>query len=78
MLQVHRDVMRQIEAIPVRSTTRTEIYRRLHAAKDHIDGAIGSEILLADMAAIACMSTHHFLRLFKKTFGETPHQYLSR
>ena len=29
------------------------------------------------MAGIACMSVHHFLRLFKAAFGETPHQYLT-
>ncbi|MEP7220005.1 MAG: helix-turn-helix transcriptional regulator, partial [Bacteroidota bacterium] len=33
---------------------------------------------LADMAKIACLSPHHFLRLFKHAFQETPHQYLTR
>jgi AraC-like DNA-binding protein len=31
---------------------------------------------LADMAQIAFMSPHHFLRSFKQAFGVTPHQYL--
>lgn len=78
LLQVHRNVARDIEKLPaVRRSTRTEIYKRLHAAKEFIDGSIGEEITLLQMARAACMSVHHFLRLFKAAFGETPHQYLT-
>jgi AraC-like DNA-binding protein len=30
------------------------------------------------MAAVACLSKYHFLRLFKSTYGITPMEYVSR
>jgi transcriptional regulator GlxA family with amidase domain len=30
------------------------------------------------MAAVACLSKYHFLRLFKSTYGVTPVEYVSR
>lgn len=33
---------------------------------------------VATLAAVACLSPNHFIRQFKLTFGETPHQYLYR
>ena len=30
------------------------------------------------LAAVACMSSAHYIRSFKATFGETPHCYLQR
>ncbi len=30
------------------------------------------------MAAVACLSKYHFLRLFKSTYGVTPMEYVSR
>jgi AraC-like DNA-binding protein len=30
------------------------------------------------MAAVACLSKYHFLRLFKATYGITPMEYVSR
>jgi AraC-like DNA-binding protein len=35
-------------------------------------------LTLSQIAEVAWLSTHHFLRLFKRTFHETPHQYLIR
>jgi AraC family transcriptional regulator len=39
---------------------------------------LGTPISLAAMAEEACMSRFHFLRLFKKTYGETPLKRLTR
>lgn len=79
MLLVHKNVSSEIERIPsARHSTRLELYRRLSQAREFIDDNIGNPITLQDIATVACLSPHHFLRLFKKTFQETPHQYLTR
>ncbi len=43
-----------------------------------IDANAGSEIDLADAAAEAGLSPFHFLRVFTRVVGVTPHQYLVR
>jgi len=79
MLLVHKNVCSEIDRIPsARHSTRIELYRRLSQAREFIDDNIGNPITLQEIATVACLSPHHFLRLFKKTFQETPHQYLTR
>jgi AraC family transcriptional regulator len=79
LLLVHRNVGREIEMLPaVRQATRIELYQRLHRARDYMDASLSQSLPLSEMAESAYFSTHHFLRLFKKVFGETPHQYLTR
>jgi AraC-like DNA-binding protein len=79
LLHVHRNTYREVENIPaMRQATRVELYRRLHRAKDFLDATIDAPVPLAETASVACLSPHHFLRTFKKVFGETPHQYLGR
>lgn len=79
LLQVHRNVYGEIEKLPaMRPATRIESYRRLHRAKDFMDSSFDQKLGLPKIASIACLSTHHFLRLFRETFRETPHQYLTR
>ncbi len=69
----------EIDRIPaVRRTTRIKIYRRLHRAKDFMDSSLDEKIDLPRVAKVACLSPHHFLRLFKELFQETPRQYLIR
>lgn len=79
LLLVHRDVCRQVEALPAaRRSTRLEIYRRLQRAREYMDAGLAEQLTIPQIAAIACLSPHHFLRLFKRVAGETPHQYLTR
>ena len=79
LLYAHRDVCRQIEALPYkRPATRLEIYRRLHHARDFMDAHYARKLNLPEMGRVACMTPHHFLRSFKEAFRETPHQYLTR
>jgi AraC-like DNA-binding protein len=54
------------------------VYKRLCRARDFIAGVYQEHITLADMAAAAGLSPYHFLRLFRRTMGETPHAYLTR
>lgn len=79
MLQTHHDVLREMEQIPAaRAATREELYFRLHRARDFMEASLMEPISLQEIANVAWFSPHHFLRLFKQVFGETPHQYLTR
>jgi AraC-like DNA-binding protein len=50
--------------------------RHLLRAKDLIDARYREPLDVAAMARAARLSTAHFSREFRRTFGETPHQYL--
>ena len=50
--------------------------RHLLRAKDLADANYAEPIGVADMARAARLSQAHFSREFKRTFGESPHQYL--
>lgn len=52
------------------------IERHLLKAKDLADGRYHEPIDVSDMADAAGLSRAHFTRAFKRTFGESPHQYL--
>jgi AraC family transcriptional regulator len=78
LFQVHRRVLKDVEALPAaRAATREEIYRRVYRAKDFIYASLSENITLEDMARAACLSPNHFLRSFKQVFGQSPHQYLT-
>ena len=55
-----------------------ESNRRLLRARDAMDRAYASELDIAALARIACVSEAHFIRTFRATFGETPNRYLQR
>jgi AraC-like DNA-binding protein len=78
LLQVHRNVYKEVEALPAaRPATREEIYRRVSRARDFIYASLGDPVTLDEMARVACLSPNHFLRSFKQVFRQTPHQYLT-
>src|SRR5690242_13202615 len=52
------------------------LYRRIVQAKLFIDEHFHENINLDDIADEAFFSKFHFIRLFKKIYGRTPHQYL--
>ncbi|MFN2608275.1 MAG: helix-turn-helix domain-containing protein [Acidimicrobiales bacterium] len=45
-------------------------------AKDLVDARYAEPLTVADLAREAGLSAAHFSREFRRTFGETPHQYL--
>lgn len=55
-----------------------DTYQRLQRAREFIDGHQHESIDLDDIARQACFSRFHFLRLFRRAFGETPHRYLTQ
>src|SRR4051794_1239701 len=50
--------------------------RHLLRAKDLIDARYREQLDVAALARAARLSTAHFSREFRRSFGETPHQYL--
>jgi AraC family transcriptional regulator len=50
----------------------------LQRVTSYIDGALASELRLADLAAIAGLSVSHFATLFRASTGESVHQYVMR
>ena len=52
------------------------LYRRIVQAKIFIDNNYANAIDLDNIANEAFFSKFHFIRLFKKIYHQTPHQYL--
>jgi AraC-like DNA-binding protein len=50
--------------------------RYLLRARDLADRRYAEPVTVADMARAAHLSSAHFSRAFRRTFGESPHQYL--
>jgi len=71
------DITQEIQNVSAnRVSTKQELYKRLHYAKDYIDSCYTLDISLDDLAAVTLMNPAHFLRQFKKYFHATPYQYL--
>jgi AraC family transcriptional regulator len=60
----------------VKRATRIALYKRLSLAKQWMELNYASSFTMDQVADVAMQNTHHFLRLFKKAFDITPHQYL--
>lgn len=54
------------------------LYKRIVQAKLFIDTHFGEPVDLDNIAGEACFSKFHFVRLFRKIYGSTPHRYLTR
>jgi transcriptional regulator GlxA family with amidase domain len=53
------------------------IYQRIVQAKLFMDEHYDAALRLEAIAAKACLSKFHFIRLFKTIYGRTPNQYLT-
>jgi AraC-like DNA-binding protein len=56
--------------------TITAPARQLLRAKDLVDSRYSEPLDIATLARAARLSPAHFSREFRRTFGESPHQYL--
>ncbi|AKU16037.1 helix-turn-helix domain-containing protein [Luteipulveratus mongoliensis] len=52
--------------------------RRLLRARDRMDRTFAEPLQVAELARVALMSQAHFIREFKRVFGEPPYRYLQR
>ena len=55
-----------------------ESNRRMLRARDAMDRDYARPLDIPTLARIAYVSEAHFIRVFRDTFGETPHRYLQR
>lgn len=62
----------------MRTLVADDTFRRLCRGRDLIASSYRSRVLLEHAAREACLSEYHFHRLFSATFGETPHEFLTR
>ncbi|WFU73654.1 AraC family transcriptional regulator [Bradyrhizobium sp. CB2312] len=51
--------------------------RRLARVLDYIEANLESDLTVARLASVACLSEFHFSRAFKTAFGESPHRHVS-
>lgn len=51
--------------------------QRLGLVRDYVQASLHQNITLESLAAIACLSSYHFCRLFKRTTGLSPAQYVA-
>lgn len=54
-----------------------DLYRRLWRARLLIDSSFDRPLNLEALSRAACFSRYHFIRMFKRAFNRTPHQYLT-
>lgn len=55
-----------------------ELFRRLCRSRDWMAARIDEPLRLADAAREAFLSPFHYHRLFAHTFGETPHEFITK
>jgi AraC family transcriptional regulator len=78
-LRQHHHIAKIVNNLPpLRKATRVELYKRLSRAMDVLRAGFCGEISLDQLAAEACLSKYHFLRLFRRAYGLTPHQYIQQ
>ena len=53
-------------------------FARLSRARDYLGACFRDRVTLERAASHACLSPFHFNRLFTQTFGETPHEFVTR
>lgn len=50
---------------------------RLRRVIDYIEANLGQQLLMDELASVACLSTSHFARVFRETLGRTAHRYVT-
>ncbi len=77
MLGLRERQQRRVAELPAcRRTTKAEIHRRVMLAANYIHSNFDRELNLDELAAAACLSKFHFLRLFRQVMGVTPYAYV--
>jgi AraC family transcriptional regulator len=79
LLQQHKNILAGIAGMPpVKASVKGELYRRISSAADYMHACYMQNIQLDDIAAAACLSKFHFLRLFKHIYKMSPYQFIQQ
>ncbi len=77
IIEDHVPIFKQLQNVrAINTETRKDIMRRLLIGKGIIDDSFLGALNVSDVATQSGISEYHFYRLFKKTFGKSPNQYL--
>jgi AraC family transcriptional regulator len=77
LLGMHKHIAKEVNRlVAVKKSTQTEVYKRLCLSLNYLHSYYAQEISLDELAAIACLSKFHYLRVFKSVFQLSPYQYL--
>lgn len=68
---------RQIRALSEALYPRQDLASRMSAARRFMDRHYAEPIDLDAISREACLSRYHFIRVFRRFYGRTPHQYLT-
>jgi AraC family transcriptional regulator len=78
-LRQHHRIAGIVDNLPAaRKSTRVELYKRLSRAMDMLRCGYSGAVSLDQLAAEACLSKYHFLRLFRAAFGVSPYQCIQQ
>jgi AraC-like DNA-binding protein len=55
-----------------------DCFARLSRSRDFLAAHSGDRILIPQAAKVAGISPYHFIRLYSRAFGETPHEFMTR
>ncbi|HTQ65838.1 MAG TPA: AraC family transcriptional regulator [Puia sp.] len=79
MIVLNKHINREIDhVVAKRRSSKEELYKRLHLAKDYMDSCFHEDISLENLSKLCFLNSFHLLREFRKNFGITPHQYLMK
>lgn len=79
MMLVLMEVLGQMRSPDIRESSRSsdlKSQRRMRQVLDYIADNLGTSLNLPELAAVAHMSMYHFARCFRRTLGQSPHQYV--
>lgn len=60
----------------MRASARDELLRRVDIAREIIEYSGNGRLTVSTVAAVACLSEFHFIRVYKQVFGISPYQHI--
>ena len=64
---------------PSKALSKVQEYyfsKKLKEIREYIDANLDRDLKIAELAKMVQISPYHFIRLFRKSLGQTPYQYI--